>query len=170
MLQCITQPNVSVDAAWKTHSDLKITLKATGEPRWLVGTEPGTAQLDSWHVRAGTPRNFQEQDPSSHWGSLPTNQVLATAALEDTTVNLRFCWCFLHQYSHSFFHIRKCMSCHFVYLSVILLVGWVVQSVHWLTMGWMVRGSNPGGARFSAPVQTGPGAHLVKWVPGLSLG
>jgi hypothetical protein len=26
-------------------------------------------------------------------------------------------------------------------------------------MGWMVRGSNPGRARFSAPVQTGPGAH-----------
>jgi len=27
-------------------------------------------------------------------------------------------------------------------------------------MGWMVRGSNPGGgARFSTPVQTGPGAH-----------
>jgi len=26
-------------------------------------------------------------------------------------------------------------------------------------MGWTVRGSNPGGARFSTPVQTGPGAH-----------
>jgi len=26
-------------------------------------------------------------------------------------------------------------------------------------MGWTARGSNPGGARFSAPVQTGPGAH-----------
>jgi len=25
----------------------------------------------------------------------------------------------------------------------------------------MVRGSNPGGARFSAPVQTGPEAHLA---------
>jgi len=24
------------------------------------------------------------------------------------------------------------------------------------------------GTRFSAPVQTGPGAHPVKWVPGLS--
>jgi hypothetical protein len=24
---------------------------------------------------------------------------------------------------------------------------------------WMVRGSNPVGAKFSAPVQTGPGAH-----------
>jgi len=28
-----------------------------------------------------------------------------------------------------------------------------------LATGWTVRGSNPGGARFSAPVQTGPGAH-----------
>ena len=26
-------------------------------------------------------------------------------------------------------------------------------------MGWTVRGSNPDGARFSAPVQNGPGAH-----------
>ena len=26
-------------------------------------------------------------------------------------------------------------------------------------MGWTVRGSNPGGARFSAPIQTGSGAH-----------
>ena len=26
-------------------------------------------------------------------------------------------------------------------------------------MGWTVQGSNPDGARFSAPVQTGPGAH-----------
>jgi hypothetical protein len=34
------------------------------------------------------------------------------------------------------------------------LVGQVAQSV-----GWAVQGSNPGGARFSAPVQTGPGAH-----------
>jgi hypothetical protein len=37
----------------------------------------------------------------------------------------------------------------------------VAQSVWRLAAGWMVRGSNPGGggARFSAPVQTGPGAH-----------
>ena len=28
-----------------------------------------------------------------------------------------------------------------------------------MTTGWTVRGSNPDGARFSAPVQTGPGAH-----------
>jgi len=26
-------------------------------------------------------------------------------------------------------------------------------------MGWMIRGMNSGGARFSAPIQTGPGAH-----------
>ena len=43
------------------------------------------------------------------------------------------------------------------------------QSV-WLSMGWTVRGSNPGGGRgaiFSAPVQTGPGAHPVFKGPGL---
>ena len=35
----------------------------------------------------------------------------------------------------------------------------VAQSVQRLATGWTVWGSNPGGARFSAPVQTGPGAH-----------
>ena len=41
------------------------------------------------------------------------------------------------------------------------VVGPVAQSAWRLTTGWAVRGSNPsgGGARFSAPVQTGPGAH-----------
>ena len=38
-------------------------------------------------------------------------------------------------------------------------VGPVAQSVQLVATGWMVRGSNPGGgARFSAPIQTGPGA------------
>jgi len=31
--------------------------------------------------------------------------------------------------------------------------------VNRLPTGWTVRGSNPGGARFSAPIQTGPEAH-----------
>ena len=36
----------------------------------------------------------------------------------------------------------------------------IAQSVQRLATGWTVRGSNPSwGARFSAPVQTGPGAH-----------
>jgi hypothetical protein len=33
-------------------------------------------------------------------------------------------------------------------------------------MGWMVRQTNPGGARFSAPVQTGPGAHPASYTMG----
>ena len=33
------------------------------------------------------------------------------------------------------------------------------QSVQRPAASWTVRGSNPGGARFSAPAQTGPGAH-----------
>jgi hypothetical protein len=40
-----------------------------------------------------------------------------------------------------------------------ILRGRVAQSVYRLATGWTVRGSNPGGARFSAPVQTGPRAH-----------
>jgi len=35
----------------------------------------------------------------------------------------------------------------------------IAPSVYRLATGWTVRGSNPGGARFSARVQTGPGAH-----------
>jgi hypothetical protein len=35
----------------------------------------------------------------------------------------------------------------------------VAQSVWRLATGWTVWGSNSGGARFSAPVQTGPGTH-----------
>jgi len=31
-------------------------------------------------------------------------------------------------------------------------------------MGWTVSGSNPFGARISAPVQTGPGVHLVPYI------
>ena len=38
-------------------------------------------------------------------------------------------------------------------------MGRVAQSVQRLPTDWTVRGSNPGGARFSAPVQTGPEAH-----------
>jgi len=43
----------------------------------------------------------------------------------------------------------------------------IAQSVLRLATGWTVRGSNPDGARFSASVQTGPGAHPSQWVPGL---
>jgi hypothetical protein len=39
------------------------------------------------------------------------------------------------------------------------IVGRVAQSALRLATDWTVRGSNPGGARFSAPVHTGPGAH-----------
>jgi hypothetical protein len=35
----------------------------------------------------------------------------------------------------------------------------IAQSVYRLATGWKVRGSNPGGARFSAPIQTGSGTH-----------
>jgi hypothetical protein len=38
-----------------------------------------------------------------------------------------------------------------------------------LTAGWTVRGSNPGEARFSAPVQTGPGAHPASFTMGTGL-
>jgi hypothetical protein len=35
----------------------------------------------------------------------------------------------------------------------------IAQSVQRLATGWKVRGSNPGGARFSAHIQTGSGAN-----------
>ena len=49
---------------------------------------------------------------------------------------------------------------YYKHTSLLLLVGRVAQSVYRLTTCWTVRGSNlGGGARFSAPVQTGPGTH-----------
>ena len=38
-------------------------------------------------------------------------------------------------------------------------MGRVAQSIWRLTTGWKVRDRIPVGTRFSAPVQTGPGAH-----------
>ena len=51
--------------------------------------------------------------------------------------------------------------------AVILLptMGW--NSVAGIVTGWTVRGSNPGGgARFSAPVQNGPGANPASYTMG----
>ena len=45
-------------------------------------------------------------------------------------------------------------------------VGRVAQSVQRLAMDWAVRGSNPGGARFSAPVHPGPGVHTASYAMG----
>ena len=42
----------------------------------------------------------------------------------------------------------------------------IAQSVQLLATGWTVRGSNPGGVRFSAPVQTGPGTHSASCTMG----
>ena len=63
-------------------------------------------------------------------------------------------------------------------LKSIFVLGWhqkrgprtgatTAQSVLRLATGWTVRGSNPGGgARFSAPVQTGPEAHPASYTMG----
>jgi hypothetical protein len=40
------------------------------------------------------------------------------------------------------------------------------DSVVSIATGWTVRGSNPCGAIFSAPVQTGPGAHPASYTMG----
>ena len=73
---------------------------------------------------------------------------------------------------------QYCFMAGYIHLHLNLDL-WVAkaQSVLRLATGWTVRGSNPGGggARFSAPVQTGPGAHpasctistgLFPWVNG----
>jgi hypothetical protein len=46
----------------------------------------------------------------------------------------------------------------------------LAQSVQRLATGWTFRGSNPGGARFSASVQTGPPSLLYNGYRGLSGG
>ena len=54
----------------------------------------------------------------------------------------------------------------------VLLYSWagIARSVQRLATGWTVRGSNPGGgARFSAPVQTGPGVHPASYTLGTYL-
>ena len=43
----------------------------------------------------------------------------------------------------------------------------IAWSVWQLATGWKVRGSNPGGARFSALVQTGSGAHPASCTIGI---
>ena len=47
-----------------------------------------------------------------------------------------------------------------------MVVGRVAQSVQRLPTDWTVRGSNPGEARFSAPVQTSPEAHPASYTMG----
>jgi hypothetical protein len=48
----------------------------------------------------------------------------------------------------------------------ILVVGIINVEAYWRKTGWTVRGSNPGGTRFSAHVQTGPGAHPASYTVG----
>jgi hypothetical protein len=43
----------------------------------------------------------------------------------------------------------------------------IVQSVQRLTTSWTVRGSNPGGGKFSPPVQPGTGVHPVSYTMGI---
>jgi hypothetical protein len=42
----------------------------------------------------------------------------------------------------------------------------MAQSVKRIATGWTVRETIPGGTRFFAPVQTGPGAHLALCIMG----
>ena len=47
---------------------------------------------------------------------------------------------------------------HIFFVCILLWAG-IAQSVEQQATAWTVRGPNRGGARFSAPVQNGPGAH-----------
>jgi hypothetical protein len=55
-----------------------------------------------------------------------------------------------------------------IILLLLFEISWagIAQSVQRLATGWTVRGSNPGGERFSAPVQTDPGAHPPSYTMG----
>jgi hypothetical protein len=56
---------------------------------------------------------------------------------------------------------------HIVRSKSFLLQMWVSSPFFQVATGWTVRGSNPGGgARYSAPVQTGPGAHPPSYTMG----
>ena len=45
----------------------------------------------------------------------------------------------------------------------------IFQSLQRLATGWTVRGSNPVGVTFSAPLQTGPGTHPTSYTMGTGL-
>ena len=55
----------------------------------------------------------------------------------------------------------------FIIVFIILRAG-IAQSVQQLATRWTFWGSNPGGVGFSAPVQTGPGAHPASLSQGYS--
>ena len=56
-------------------------------------------------------------------------------------------------------HIFLGLKIYILTTTIISLTSRVAQSVLRMAKGWTVRGWNPGGARFSAPVQIGPGTH-----------
>jgi hypothetical protein len=57
-------------------------------------------------------------------------------------------------------------SCNVVYVLVFAHTFNEMTNYLRLATGWTVRGSNPSGARFSAPVQTGPATHSASCIVG----
>jgi hypothetical protein len=52
----------------------------------------------------------------------------------------------------------------FYFMTIHLLRPTIAELVQRLTMGWMVRGYNPSGKRFSTTIQTSLGAHSASWM------
>ena len=61
---------------------------------------------------------------------------------------------------------RNCLKVFLIISSKSVNIGRFCSYCLQLPTGWTVRGSNPGGARFSVPVQTGPGAHTASCTMG----
>jgi len=93
------------------------------------------------------------------WPRLEVNYILPSSA----TIRLRISVAVPLLPLHAFMAWMR-TTLLFIYLTK--RVNRLAQSVQQLATGWTVRGSNPGGARFSAPFQTGPGAHPASYTMG----
>ena len=79
------------------------------------------------------------------------------------------CFCSILQIIYSYCYICSVLFIlfHCVLLCIVLCKCVLYYCHRRLPTGWTVLGSNPGGARFSAPVQTGPEAHPASCTMGI---
>ena len=79
------------------------------------------------------------------------------------------CFCSILQIMYSYCYICSVLFIlfHCVLLCIVLCKCVLYYCHRRLPTGWTVLGSNPGGARFSAPVQTGPEAHPASCTMGI---
>jgi hypothetical protein len=108
------------------------------------------------------------QDARSVWMQihcLPA-KLLRQCSLDIITTDKLYC-CFE---SHLLLHTLPAAQLYYIaaFCHKYIFITWagIAQSVYRLATGWTVRGSNPEKARFSASIQTGPGAQTASYTIG----